>query len=327
MLDVLGLDDHEALAYRCLVERPSGSATELAQATGLDSLDAARILAALEGKGLAARSTSGQDRYVASPPGVALGALLVQRQEDLRRAQAEMAELAGLYRGAAARRDVTDVVDVVRGVDAISQRFAQLQSSAKREVHVLVKSDVAVVSREDNEHAESQALQRGVRYHVVVERSAFDRPGFYAAAEEGMAAGEEIRVAGVVPLRMLIVDRELAIIPLVSGAAAEPVHDALLVHSSGLLDALLALFDFVWDAAPRLVRGNGRPDEVAGDRLAPIDAKILSLLLAGLTDHSIGSQLGLSLRTVQRKVRQMMDLAQVDTRLQLGYEASRRAWV
>jgi len=114
---------------------------------------------------------------------------------------------------------------------------------------------------------------------------------------------------------------------LVSAVAAEPVRDALLVHSSGLLDALLALFDFVWQTAPRLVRSNARLDEVASDHLEPIDAKVLSLLLAGLTDQSIGSQLGLSLRTVQRKVRQMMDRAQVDTRLQLGYEAGRRGWL
>lgn len=327
MLDVLGLDDREELAYRCLVERPSGSALELAQATGLDSLDAARILAGLESKGLAARSTSDRARYVASPPGVALGALVVQRQDELRRAQVEMAELVGRYRGAASRRNVADVVDVVQGVDAISQRFAQLQNSAKRQVQVLMKSDVAVVSPEQNQDAENRALERGVRYDVVVERSAFDRPGFYTAAEQAIAAGEEVRVAGAIPLRMLIVDRELAIVPLVSAEAAEPVRDALLVHSSGLLDALLALFDFVWETAPRLVRTGTRLDEVASDHLERLDAKVLSLLLAGLTDSSIGSQLGLSLRTVQRKVRQMMDRAQVDTRLQLGYEAGRRGWL
>lgn len=327
MLDVLGLEGPEELAYRCLVGRPSASVAELAQAMGLDHLHTARLLTALETKGLAARSTSDRERYVASPPAVALGALLVQRQEELRRAQMDMAELAGLYRGAAARRNVADVIDVVQGVDAISQRFAQLQNSAKREVQVLVSSDVAVVSPEENQEAETRALVRGVRYQVVIERGAFDRPGFYAAAEEALAVGEEIRVASAVPLRLLIVDRELALVPLASGSNTEPVRDALLVHTSGLLDALLALFDHVWQTAPRLVRSGSGVEERASDHLEPVDAKVLSLLLAGLTDAAIGSQLGLSLRTVQRKVRQMMDRVRVDTRLQLGYEAGRRRWL
>ena len=69
------------------------------------------------------------------------------------------------------------------------------------------------------------------------------------------------------------------------------------------------------------------PGLPSADRLEPLDTKVLSLLLAGLTDASIGAQVGLSLRTVQRRVRQMMDRAHVDTRLQLGFEAGRRGWL
>ena len=52
-----------------------------------------------------------------------------------------------------------------------------------------------------------------------------------------------------------------------------------------------------------------------------------ALLLAGLTDQAIGNQLGLSLRTVQRRVSQLMERARVATRLQLGHEAGRRGWL
>lgn len=324
---MLGLPEDEELAYRHLVATTSGSAAEIADATGLDGLRAARVLAALESKGLVARASGGQDRYVASPPSVALGALLVQRQEELRRAQIEMADLAGLYRGAVARRDIADVVDVVHGTDAISQRFAQLQHSAREEVQALIRADVAVVSREENDEAERAALGRGVRYSVVVERSAFDEPAFYGAAEQAVEVGAEVRVVADVPLRALIVDRSLALVPMAPCDSGEPVRDALLVHPSGLLDALRALFDVIWQSAPRLVPAHHGVTEVSADQLDPLDTKVLSLLLAGLTDASIGTQLGLSLRTVQRRVRQMMDRAQVDTRLQLGYEAGRRGWL
>ncbi|MEP9385299.1 helix-turn-helix domain-containing protein [Nocardioides cheoyonin] len=327
MLDVLGLQGAEELAYRHLVGVTSSSTPELSEATGLDALEAARVLASLESKGLVARASAGRERYVASPPAVALGALLVQRQEDLRRAQVEMAELAGLYRGAVARREVADVVDVVHGPDAIAQRFAQLQYSARSEFQTLVRKEAAVVTREQNDDAERAAVERGVRFSVVLERSSFEEPGFYRNAEIALEMGIELRVVPAVPLRLVIVDRELALIPMTPRDGEEPVRDALLVHPSGLLDALLAVFDFVWRSASRIVPATTGVSELGADRLEPLDTKVLSLLLAGLTDASIGSQLGLSLRTVQRRVRQMMDRAGVDTRLQLGFEAGKRGWV
>lgn len=326
MLGVLGLEDGEEIVYRRLVATPSADITDLVGATGLEILAVERALASLESRGLAARASGDQDRYVASPPAVALGALLVQRQEELRRAQVEMAELAGLYRGTVARRGVADVVDVVHGTDAIAHRFAQLQHSARERVQNFSKADAAVVTREDNDEAERSAVARGVRYEVVLERKTFDQPGAYDAAEAALAMGMEIRVVPDVPLRMIVVDRELALIPL-APEDREPVRDALLVHPSGLLDALLAVFDFVWHGAPSLVQAPEGVVEMSADRLEPLDTKVLSLLLAGLTDASIGAQLGLSLRTVQRRVRQMMDRARVGTRVQLGYEAGKRGWI
>ncbi|MFF8828103.1 helix-turn-helix domain-containing protein [Streptomyces sp. NPDC015131] len=57
------------------------------------------------------------------------------------------------------------------------------------------------------------------------------------------------------------------------------------------------------------------------------DLEILALLLAGLTDASVAKQLGLGLRTVQRRVRGLMEAAGVTTRLQLGWAAYRLGWV
>jgi len=326
MLDALGLDNLEETVYRQLVAAPSANLEELAEAADLDAYAVSAVLSALEGKGLVARASAGQDRYVASPPAVALGALLVQRQDELRRAQVEMTELAGLYRGSVARRDVADVVDVVHGTEAIAQRFAQLQYSAKKCIQALQKPQAAVVTREDADEAERAAIERGVRHDIVLERSVFDTPGIYESIDSGLEIGIELRVVPTVPLRAFIVDREIALIPLMNGEH-NTVQDALLLHPSGLLDAIIALFDLIWTSAPKLVATPEGTVETAADRLEPLDTKVFSLLLAGLTDASIGAQLGLSLRTVQRRVRQMMDRAQVDTRLQLGYEAGRRGWL
>ncbi len=324
MLDVLGLDTLEEATYRQLIALPSASAAELAQALQESAAELATALASLEGKGLVARSTSGTDTFVAPPPSVALGSLMVERQEELRKAGLELNSLVEQYRGAAAERTVTDVIDVVKGPQAVAQRFGQLQRGARREVLALVQAQVAVVTAEENVD-EAVAIERGVDYRVVVEREVLQRPGFFADAASSIAVGEQIRVAQTLPLRMLIADRELALLPL-APTAEDSAGGALLVHPSGLLDALLSLYDFVWQSASPLV-ATGDGARSTADRLDDIDAQVLSLLLAGLTDQAVGGQLGLSLRTVQRRVSQLMDRARVGTRLQLGHEACRRGWV
>lgn len=326
MLHVLGLDEAEERTYRQLVEMRSGSADELVELLGLRPAQMETALSALESKGLVARSTAGRRRYVASPPQVALGALMVRQQEDLRRAELELGLLAERYRVSATDRTVNDVVDVVLGRDAVAQRFAQLQQSARREIRLLTKAQFAVVQPEENVD-ETRALSRGVRYQVVLERDSLEREGFFAELEDSVRNGVAVRVAHEVPVRLLIADGELGLVPLSSANDPDPGNGALLIHPSGLLDALRALFDQTWAAATQLVIDGAVIDEVGGDRLEALDAQVLSLLLSGLTDQAIGSQLGLSLRTVQRRVRMLMDRAQVNTRLQLGYQAGRRGWL
>jgi predicted transcriptional regulator len=325
VLDVLGLQDSEELAYRALVEVPSYDAAGLAVRLSCHPIEAARSLAALEQLGLAARSSSGTDRYVASPPSVALAALAVQREGELRRAQREIDALTEVYRGTETERSISDVLDVVQGAKAVGQRFAQLQMAAREEVLGFVKAEIAVVSPEENTE-EDAAVTRGVRYRVVIERSSFERPGFITAASDSLRAGEEVRVVPELPIRLLIVDRRIALVPLLSG----PDRDvgALIVHRSGMLDALLALFDRVWrDGLPLVLGTDGVVEGASGDGLPELDARILGLLLAGLTDQAVANQLGLSMRTVQRRVRALMDLVAAETRLQLGFQAARRGWL
>jgi sugar-specific transcriptional regulator TrmB len=325
MLDVLGLDPVEEAAYRRLVTVPSASTAELAADLELDAAVVGPALATLGDKGLVATSSTGAGQFVASPPMVALGSLVRERQDDLRRARSELELLAEQYRGAAAQRTVTDVIDVVTGSAAVAQRFAQLQRSARTEVLALVRSGVAVVSAQENTE-QDRAAERGVAFRVVLERTALEQPGIFANAEEAMALGQQVRVVEQLALRMIVVDRELALVPLTASAAEGrgPVG-ALMVHPSGLLDALLALFDHTWATAHPL--GADGTDAAERDGLDEVDLRVLTLLLSGLTDQAVGSQLGLSVRSIQRRVAALMETCEVHTRIQLGLQAQKRGWL
>ncbi|NUO55668.1 MAG: transcriptional regulator TrmB, partial [Hamadaea sp.] len=52
-----------------------------------------------------------------------------------------------------------------------------------------------------------------------------------------------------------------------------------------------------------------------------------SLLIAGMTDEAAGARLGLSRRTVVRRVQHLMAVAGAQSRLQLGWRARELGWL
>ncbi|WP_405682016.1 helix-turn-helix domain-containing protein [Streptomyces sp. NBC_00057] len=319
--DVLGLSPAESETYRTLISVASATPAELAESIGREARQVVRILGMLEGRGLATRSLGDTTRFVASPPAAALRALLVQRQNELKLAELELDSLDDIYRSAALGRGVGDVIDVIHGTEAIRERVGQIQLGARKEVMNFVKAPVFSVGN----MTDGAVIARGVRYRVMLERAMLDEgaPSFDEIVQ-ARAAGEEVRIAEKVPLKLFIVDREFAIVPLLGPANAAPAG-ALLVHASSLLDALIALFESEWEKATQFVTSAGAVQNVSA--IDDLDAQILSLSLTGLTDQAIAAQLRSSLRTVQRRVRHLMDVAKVQNRMQLGFQAARLGWL
>lgn len=320
MLGAIGLDDVQEAAYRALVGLGAAEVGDLSHRLGLPEEDAGRVLRRLEGHGLVAQSSARPGRWVAAPPAIALSALLTRRRHDLEQAEVAAAVLAAEFRARAAEPAVHDLVEVVTGAGAVAQRFHQLRFSAQREVCSLVTDRPGAVAG-----ADEVGGGRGVAYRVVLERAVLTGADGLAGLAATLGRGERVRVVDRVPTRLVVVDRVLAMVPL-TGRGAEPA--ALVVHASGLLESLLGLFEEVWrqgmpvrldDHGVVAEEGTGGPDAT--------DLRILSLLLAGLTDASAAKQLDLGLRTVQRRVKRLMELAGVTTRLQLGWHAYERGWV
>ncbi|MFF9915752.1 helix-turn-helix domain-containing protein [Streptomyces sp. NPDC013457] len=324
MLGAIGLDERQESAYRALVALGAAEVADLAHRLGLPETDTERALRRLESQGLAAQSSARTGRWVAAPPGVALGALLTQQRHELEQAELAAALLAEEYRAEAAEPAVHDLVEVVTGASAVTHRFLQLQLGATDEVCALVTGKPIAVSGMEND-AEELAAGRGVSYRVVIEREVLSLPSGIVELSAALGREEQIRVVDRVPTKLVVADRALAMVPL-TGRGAEPA--ALVVHASGLLESLMGLFEAVWRDALPLRLGAGAQitqAEVPGPDVT--DLEILSLLLAGMTDASVAKQLDLGLRTVQRRVKGLMELSGVTTRLQLGWHAYEKGWV
>lgn len=324
MLAAIGLDETQESAYRALVSVGAAAVRDLAHRLALGEPETERALRGLERHGLVAQASGRTGRWVAAPPGVALGALLAKERHELERAELAATLLAEEYRAQAAEPAVHDLVEVVTGAGAVAQRFLQLQLGAADEVCALVTGNPVVVSGMEND-AEEQAVGRGVRYRVVVERAVLSLPTGITELSAAIGRDEQVRVVDRVPTKLVIADGSLAMVPLTAKAAAPA---ALVVHASGLLESLAGLFEAVWrEGLPLRLGDDGTLREQQPDGPDRTDLEILSLLLSGLTDASVAKQLDLGLRTVQRRVKRLMELTGVTTRLQLGWHAYERGWV
>jgi DNA-binding CsgD family transcriptional regulator len=324
VLSVLGLSPGEERIYRCLVGGGEMTPQKIAADTGTDPATVGALVAALISRGLAVIDPH-TGEITAAPPAVALGALLRQHHDELRAAELDLLALTDEHRRRTISRAAGDLIEVITEIDAVRHRYAQIQEAARSEVRSMVVPNMTVVPYQQQNPVRDAGLRRGVRYRTIVDRPALAQPGFGAAAAESLAAGMQVRVIEHVPIKLIIGDSDVAMLPLLSGKNTAP--ESVLVRSSGVLDALVAYFEAEWSRAYPLV-ATGQGDVVEGQpaELDETDIKLLTLLLAGLTDQAVASQLGTSLRSVQRRIAALMDRAGVTTRIQLGWYASRNGW-
>lgn len=99
----------------------------------------------------------------------------------------------------------------------------------------------------------------------------------------------------------------------------------MVVRRSAQLQALAGLFEVLWDlAVPVFPRGVTGVE--SGSRVEE-EQHLIALLTAGMPDEAIARELRTSYRTLQRRVRTLMETCHATTRFQLGVQAERRGWL
>ncbi|MDX2973961.1 helix-turn-helix domain-containing protein [Kribbella solani] len=319
------LDAREEQTYRLLVGLSAARAAELAEVAELAPHEAAEVLQRLQAKGLVRVQPADEPVFRPLPPDVALGTTLLRRQESLEAARKTVAALSEEFRASASRRDAHHLVEVIVGATTLRERLRDLQNAAREEILWFCRANPMAMKGAENTE-EYGALSRGVRYRAIYERALVETPGELDSIAEGVSWGEEARVLPTLPVRIAIVDRSTAICPLVRDDEPELGEPSAAIISRGqLLDALLALFESYWEAATPVRLQPDQTQTVEG--LDDSERLLLSLLVAGVPDKSIATQLGISRRTVQRRLDRLMAMAGVDTRTGLSFQAAKRNWL
>ncbi|GGP78722.1 helix-turn-helix transcriptional regulator [Saccharothrix coeruleofusca] len=129
-----------------------------------------------------------------------------------------------------------------------------------------------------------------------------------------------MRVVSSPPVGLHVFDRRVA---LVEGDSADTWF---VVHGHALVRVFYALFDTWWSLG-RAAPAGSEPGGVDGVRPTGEDLVLLQHLSDGAKDENVARQLGLSVRTVRRKISHLLERLDATSRFQAGVLAARRGWI
>jgi DNA-binding CsgD family transcriptional regulator len=330
VLLALGLDTVCVQVYLMMHEAPDADSGQIAQRLGLqvsevvDAIDDLADLTLLR-PGLA---PSSRLRPVSIERG--LHTLLRQQSDQLKAQSDSLALLQSAMKELLAARqaplDALGHVDIetLTGTEAMQTRLEELILRATDSMTSLQPGGPR--PREHLEMArqfDEDLSQRGLRARTIYQNAVKnDRRNMeYVRWLDGL--GVQVRFAPVVPFRLVLLDRDTAI--LVHRLATLP-HEMFIVREPALLAPLFEYAELCWTASEPLVKFEPR-DPNADAPPNSQELALLQLLAGGSTDEAAAKKLGVSVRTVRRMMADLMERLGATSRFEAGHRATQRGWL
>jgi DNA-binding CsgD family transcriptional regulator len=261
---------------------------------------------------------------VAVSPHLALGRLadleartLLERERALDALRGAIPDYAAEERGGDLTQARLQPVEVHTGPDVGAVVDAMIRSTTGELllIHTTEWLDDPGWSKDDTLLARETAGGRPVR--SIYPTAALHRPAALEIVRQWAEIGENVRLLPSPPTRLIVFGSQAALIPVEWGR--QPTR-RVVVRTPGVVEAMRHFFDILWrQAAP--LPGSDDTRHLGGR------GQVLRMLAAGAKDETIARQLGVSLRTVRRRVADLLGELDATTRFQAGVEAARRKLV
>lgn len=155
------------------------------------------------------------------------------------------------------------------------------------------------------------AVQRGVSMRTLYQHAARRMRATREYVARVSAGGAEVRTLDEFFDRLIVVDREVALIP-----SGEERGVALAIRDPGVVAYLVDMFERYWDRArPFTNTEEGTLSQIAAEQRA----MTIRMLIEGHSDATCAKRLGVSPRTYAAYVADLKEEYDAETRFQLGY--------
>ncbi|MFF3000767.1 LuxR C-terminal-related transcriptional regulator [Streptomyces sp. NPDC057950] len=325
MLEILGLDWQTEAVYREMLTHPAITRADLAALLSQTEEAIGSALDRLRGLALVRTDEVGAVRVVR--PEVGMNRLLALQevqlaawQQQIGRSRVAAAQLISECTDLAGDQDDSETEHLV-GIEAIRKGITELTGRLSKEIMTFAQGNT---QRPDDlqeaRNVDQSILERGVRMRTLwLDSIRNDKPTL-EYAEWLHSHGGQARTVPTLPIRMIIIDRKCALLPV---NADDATAGAVVVHRQGPIAALCALFESIWKTGT--VLDASRPPDDHG--LTPQERKCLEFLAQGLTDQAIAGRLGVSHRTARRIAATLIEKLGARSRFEAGLKAAKRGWL
>ncbi|MEU4730362.1 helix-turn-helix transcriptional regulator [Streptomyces sp. NPDC023588] len=306
--------------YAYAVER---HAFDTAEATCALGACAAAAIAELTAAHLLQRAPDGRpDRWSAVAPRAAAAralaplALLVRETHDeMDRLRGRLEALVPAYEAGSAHRDLrgSGRLELVTELGVVRGLIAELVASCEQEMLTSQPGGGRPLETlEESIGRDESLLARGVRMRTIYQHTArYSRPTA-AYVERVTALGAQVRTLGDGLMRMLVFDGHTGVM-----AAADHSGAALVVREPNVVHFMTEAFERSWLGAEPFPTSVS--PEAARSLSDELRQTIVRLLSEGLEDRVIARRLGMSERTCQRHIAEIMRAVGAKSRFQAGY--------
>jgi DNA-binding CsgD family transcriptional regulator len=327
VLEPLGVDDATFAVYHVLLSHPDSTPEQIAPLVNRSVDEVHQLMDQLRRLELLVPTWTNPDGEHAVHPRVGLTGLAERRRTELNKMLGELKEaeasaevIAEQYNELLTSRTSGDV-EVLKGRANASRRIEELALKGRDAFWGLIPAHFDESLPQAGRSPDFDLLERGVKLRTVYLQSMTSSKQALEYATRMHRLGGEVRVTPTLPMRLLILDHELAIVPM---DPENPTAGAVIHRSPAVLSIATALFEAYWSRATELFDADDRDDETP---LTPHESEVLRLLAGGAKDEQVARLLGISLRTARRITANLSERLDAASRFELGVAAAKRGWV
>ncbi|MFE9062081.1 LuxR C-terminal-related transcriptional regulator [Streptomyces violaceusniger] len=260
------------------------------------------------------------DRLIPVAPATAYTQLLLPAIRELRERQmminevsAELVDLLPVYEKSVMEGVKEHLLHRLDNVDAVRLTLSELSARATREILISQPGDPRPepVLKEATDRAVG-VLESGVRMRTLYQYAAQFHQPTVDHVSLLVEKGAEVRVVTHVFMQLIVFDREVALVELVGNPKG-----ALLIRDLSVIHFLVGAFERAWGKALPFPLTYERNQMLFSSE--EMKTAIVELLVEGYDDKVVAKRLGISLRTFQRHLAEVLRRIGARNRLHAGY--------
>jgi DNA-binding CsgD family transcriptional regulator len=319
------LTDLEVELYRALLTQPGSTLSQIAVNLGRAADDLDKSAASLGGMGLL--RADGDDSFIAVSPMLAEATVLGAEDLELGARRASVEARRNAIRGLvpdwneSLSSTVQEVaVDVLSDQTAIANVLMHYADRCQNELLSVAPGRLPMTRIDGRTRiANLYSLRRGIKTRALYQHTALRDRASRSYLNELADNGAKIRFASSVPGRSLVVDRDVALLPIPTADVGR--HGLAVVREPNVIAWVVATFEQLWaEASPLEDVIHHQRDETELDHTR---AAILRLMAEGEKDEAISRRLSISVRTCRRHIADYMAQVGATSRFQAGVIAAR----